>query len=186
MSDMIEFSEELAPFIHGDAIAIDQLSAGFEKAPAGTYIVRATDVKAEPSKNDGAKWNVVAEYTVAEGPKEGLVIKNWYTLSVSPPKQPGGKPFAPGIMEIVEVCAKVGKPLAPTYAFPVVQPHKAAKVLGDAVKGKLLVLTVEDTFYTDKVSQEKKEKQKIKVAGIKPGTATSAKRAEPDFSDEVV
>lgn len=164
-------STELEQYIQDGTINVDEIVGVGVRVPAGRYVAKLIAVEGKVSKNQ--KPMVEARFEIQEGEQEGSDLLAFYSLSVTPPKKAGQKPFAPGIVEMKTAFAACGAALPSGYGFPI-DEKQAAKLFAKQLGKKQLDIAVLEEKSKDKETGEERTNTRVKILGLKKGNAAAA------------
>jgi len=174
-----EQQAEIDKYIAQGGLAMDEAVAGGARVTAGRAVVRL--IAGEAKLSTSKKYMVAARFEVKQHEDKnnvGLDYIHYYSLAVSPPKKPGQKPLASGIIEMLTHFSTAEAPY--TGRVPFHEPDKCWKLVAKHLgKKELDVIFYEDLVKGNPNSpDERKQKDstflKMRVLGVHKGGAIAA------------
>jgi hypothetical protein len=173
-------------------IALDDISGGARRVPAGRYTVRPVAIAAKDSK--AGKPMITIDYEIVGGEYDGDSLKQFFTMYIGMPRKAGDKFFAPGIAELKALLAAVGSPWPNNVNFPVKENEKgeptgdaqaAVKVFAASLRGKTFTAAnVEELAYGKDESGQRVQifredgtpavNTRLKVLGLAGGSSAAS------------
>lgn len=149
-------------------LGLDEIVGRGARVPQGRYTAKLINIEGKDSQS--GKPMVEARFEVQSGDHEGEDILAFYSLSVTPPKKPGGKHFAPGLIEMKTVFDAVGEPLPASFRFPYKDSRACAKEFAKRVGKKLLdIMVIEEREKPKEGESEGQLRTRVRVLGVASG-----------------